>query len=153
EFFLPFYDSSVRWRIEARTGMFLYDALSFDKSLPNHRYLTAAEALREEPGLREQGLQGVLSYYDAQVNSPERLAIENIVDARNHGAITLNYAEVTAAIPQGVRVKDLLTGEEGEVHGRVVVNASGPWFDRVAGRLAPHPRPMVRTTKGVHLAC
>src|SRR6516164_6287247 len=133
EFFLPFYDSGVRWRIEARTGMFLYDALSFDKSLPNHRYLTAAEALREEPGLREQGLQGVLSYYDAQVNSPERLAIENIVDARNHGAITLNYAEVTAAIPQGVRVKDLLTGEEGEVHGRVVVNASGPWFDRVAG--------------------
>ena len=108
---------------------------------------------KEEPGLREAGLQGALAYYDAQVNSPERLTIENIVDARAHGAVTLNYAEVTAATPGGVQVKDLLSGDEAEVRGRVVVNASGPWFDRVAARLAPHPRPMVRTTKGIHLAC
>ena len=153
EFYLPFYDSTRFWRIEARMGMLLYDALSFDKSLPNHRSLSKAEVLEEEPGLRARGLAGAVAYFDAQVNSPERLAIENIVDARAHGAVCLNYAEVTAAVRGGVRVHDLLEGDEGEVDGRVVVNASGPWFDRVAGRLEPHPRPLIRTTKGIHLAC
>ena len=153
EFFLPFYESSRFWRMEARAGMFLYDALSFDKTLPNHRFLSATQVSSAEPGLRTEGLDGALAYFDAQVNSPERLTIENIVDARAHGAITLNYAEVTGAIRGGVRVRDLLSGDEAEVRGRVVVNASGPWFDRVAARLEPHPRSLVRTTKGIHLAC
>ena len=153
EFFLPFYGSNGFWRMEARAGMFLYDVLSFDKSLPNHRFLTAEEVRREEPGLRQEGLDGALAYFDAQVNSPERLTIENIVDARKEGAVALNYAEVTSAVRGGVRVKDLLSGEEAEVRAKVIVNASGPWFDRVAARLEPHPQPMVRTTKGVHLAC
>jgi glycerol-3-phosphate dehydrogenase len=152
EFFLPFYEGGSLGPLEARTGMLLYDALSFDKSLHHHRHLTAAQVLQEEPGLREAGLRGAVAYYDAQVNSPERLAIENIVDASAHGAVTLNYAEVKAATRGGVRVKDLLSGDETEVRGRVVVNASGPWFDRVAARLEPHPRPLVRTTKGIHLA-
>jgi glycerol-3-phosphate dehydrogenase len=152
EFFLPFYKGGSLGPLEARTGMYLYDALSFDKSLRNHRHLTAAQVLSEEPGLRESGLRGAVAYYDAQVNSPERLTIENIVDARAHGAVALNYAEVTAAMRGGVRVKDVLSGDEAEVSGRVVVNAAGPWFDRVAARLGPHPRPLVRTTKGIHLA-
>jgi glycerol-3-phosphate dehydrogenase len=152
EFVLPFYDGGSLGPLEVRAGMYLYDALSFDKSLRNHRRLTAAQVLDEEPGLREAGLRGAVAYYDAQVNSPERLTIENIVDARAHGAATLNYAEVTAATRDGVRVRDLRSGDEAEVRGRVVVNASGPWFDRVARRLEPHPRPLVRTTKGIHLA-
>ncbi len=153
EFFLPFYRGGGFRRLEMRAGMLLYDALSFDKSLPNHRLLTAAELSREEPGLRAEDLDGALAYFDAQVNSPERLAIENIVDARAHGAVTLNYAEVTGATRGGVRVRDLLNGDEADVRGRVLVNASGPWFDRVAGLLAPHPARRVRTTKGIHLAC
>jgi glycerol-3-phosphate dehydrogenase len=156
EFFLPFYADAKGAgpsALELRMGMLLYDALSFDKSLPNHRRLSAAEMHAEEPGLRKSGLGGAVAYFDAQVNAPERLAIENIVDARAHGAVTLNYAEVTGATRGGVRVRDLIDGDEAEVRARVVVNAAGPWFDRVAARLAPHPRPLVRTTKGIHLAC
>ena len=155
EFFLPFYEGagSGPSPFELRMGMVLYDALSFDKSLPNHRRLSAAETLAEEPGLLASGLKGAVAYFDGQVNSPERLAMENIVDARAHGAVTLNYAEVTGAARGGVRVRDLLDGDETEVRARVVVNASGPWFDRLAARLEPHPRPLIRTTKGVHLAC
>ena len=39
------------------------------------------------------------------------------------------------------------------MRGRIIVNASGPWFDRVAARLEPTPAPRLRTTKGVHIAC
>jgi glycerol-3-phosphate dehydrogenase len=158
EFLIPFYGRSLFFRAKLRAGMLLYDALSFDKGLPNHRFLSAAEIRQAEPQLNERGLQGAASYWDAQVSSPERLCLENLIEARECGAVTLNYAEVTGALSAGdaiagVRVRDVLEGGEAEVRGRVVVNASGPWFDRVAVRLGPHPRQLVRTTKGIHLAC
>jgi glycerol-3-phosphate dehydrogenase len=54
---------------------------------------------------------------------------------------------------RGLRVHDLIAQREVEVTGRVVVNASGPWFDRAAGVLQRAARPRVRTTRGVHIAC
>jgi glycerol-3-phosphate dehydrogenase len=158
EFLVPFYERSLLYRAKLRAGMLLYDGLSFGKSLPRHRFLRVAETLKLEPQLRERGLEGAASYWDAQVESPERLCLENLLEARGKGAVTLNYAEVIGALRAGgriagVRVRDALEGGEAEVRGRVVVNATGPWFDRVAARLGPHPRPLVRTTKGIHLAC
>jgi glycerol-3-phosphate dehydrogenase len=157
EFLVPFYDRSLFYRAKLRAGMLLYDALSFDKTLPSHRFLSAAEVRRREPCLAEQNLQGAASYYDAQIDSPERLCLENVIEAREHGAAALNYAQVTGAVRDGdriagVRVKDMLDGDEAEVRARVVINASGPWFDRVAGQFGGRSE-MIRTTKGVHLAC
>ena len=136
EFILPFYDRTFfdRWKI--RLGMILYDLLSYGKSLPGYRFLTKQEISNEEASLRTTGLQGGALYYDALVSSPERLCLENVIDARNHGACTLNYAQVIAALRsegrvRGVIVRDVLTGEECRVRSQVVVNASGPWFDRV----------------------
>ena len=58
EFLLPFYDEGLfaRWRL--RVGMWLYDALSYDKSLPRHRSLSAAEVRALEPSLEPRGLEG-----------------------------------------------------------------------------------------------
>jgi glycerol-3-phosphate dehydrogenase len=159
-FIVPFYKSSVARRAKMRLGMLLYDILSFDKSLPRHRSLDAAEVRAAEPRLRADGLQGAVAYYDAQAFSPERLCLENLIDAREHGAHVFNYAEVTGVLHSGrtldgVRVRDTLnpSGGEVEVKGRVVVNASGPWFDRVARNLSSERKPRIRATKGVHIAC
>ncbi|MDW8131505.1 MAG: glycerol-3-phosphate dehydrogenase/oxidase [Bryobacterales bacterium] len=157
-FILPFYGEGIVHRWKMRAGLALYDLLSFDKSLPSRGFFEAGRLAEMEPELRREGLKGGASYYDAQVVSPERLALENVLDAREHGAVALNYAEVTDALVEGgrmvgVRVRDVLEGGECELHARVTVNASGPWLDRVAARLGPHPRPLLRTTKGVHLAC
>src|SRR6185295_15837940 len=38
-----------------------------------------------EPGLDAGGLLGAALYHDAQVEFPERLALENALDAREHG--------------------------------------------------------------------
>jgi glycerol-3-phosphate dehydrogenase len=158
EFLVPFYSNTPFYRAKLRAGMILYDLLSYDKSLPRHRMLSARETLAAEPLLRERGLQGAASYYDAQIESPERLTVENITDARDQGAQCFNYAEVTRGLREGdrlsgLRVRDVLTGEDFDVRARVVVNASGAWFDRVAGQIEPHPKPRIRTTKGIHLAC
>ncbi len=161
EFIMPFYRSNILYRSKIKIGMMLYDLLSYDKSLPRHRFLDSEELKKIEPNLRQQGLQGAAVYYDAQANSPERLCLENIIDAFDHGAQTFNYAEVTGALRTGqgiggVRVRDSLCndGLEFSIKGRVVVNASGAWFDRVAGKLTdPAKPPQIRTTKGIHITC
>jgi glycerol-3-phosphate dehydrogenase len=161
EFIMPFYGNSLFYRCKMKLGMTLYDLLSYDKSLPRHRFLSPAELKTIEPNLCRQDLQGALVYFDAQANSPERLCLENIIDACKYGAQTFNYAEVTGALYSGeaihgIKVRDLLSDDPREVSvkSRVVVNASGPWFDRVAGRLtAPGGATQIRTTKGVHITC
>ena len=157
-FMLPFYGASAFTRLKMRAGMWLYDALSYDRSLEGHGTLSPDAALAAEPRLVRAGLQGAVSYSDAQATLPERLCIENIVDATEAGAAACNYSRVVAAVVsdgriRGVRVHDLIAQREVEVTGQVVVNASGPWFDRVAGVLQSPRRPRVRTTRGIHLAC
>ena len=139
--------------------MHLYDALSYDKTLPSHRILSPDELRRVEPSLDSSRFHGAALFYDCQCASPERLTLENAIDASEHGALIQNYTEVVGAIHEdgrlaGVRVKKVLEGgPERELRGRIIVNASGPWFDRVAARLESTPAPRLRTTKGVHIAC
>lgn len=141
EFVIPF-DSVGTWqRLKLRVGLALYDALAWGSSLPRHR-ASSREA----------------AYYDARIDSPERLCLENMLDAAAHGAQALNYVEVVGALRsgariEGIRVRDRLTGAQAELRARLTVNASGPWFERVAGTLAGSPPGRIRTTKGVHLVC
>src|SRR5690606_3922418 len=139
-FVLPFYDQSAFTRLKMRAGMWFYDLLSYDRSLPGHEMLSPDAALAAEPRLRPDGLPGAAAYSDAQASLPERLCLENILDAQAHGALACNYARVVGCVTRdgrvaGLRINDLVAQREVEVNGRVVVNASGPWFDRVAGVL------------------
>lgn len=158
DFLLPFYDRSLSYRTKIKLGMMLYDVLSYDKTLPNHRFLGPSEVTSMEPRLKKDGLGGAVLYSDAKVDSPERLCLENVIDARQNGACTLNYAEVVGALRsgstvEGVAVRDRLGSEELEVRAHLVVNATGPWFDRMARVLTEAPQAMVRTTKGIHIIC
>jgi glycerol-3-phosphate dehydrogenase len=169
EFLLPFYDEGLFARCRLGIGMWLYDALSYDKSLPRHRSLSAADVRSLEPSLEPRGLRGGAAYYDAQAAMPERLCLENIIDARAHGAVAFNYARVTQALVErgqvvGVRVEDAL-GESDpvDVRGRIVVNASGAWLDRTTAAMLNRSAneslgpsaggPRLRTTKGIHITC
>ena len=157
-FLLPLPRTSGLDRLRLRAGMLLYDVLSFDKSLPSHRVLAAGDLAAFEPALAGNQFQGGALFYDAQVHSPERLTVENAVDASEHGAVVETHTEVVGAVHEagrlaGVSVRHRLTGREYDVRARVVVNAAGPWFDRVAARMQPSPALRLRTTKGVHLAC
>ena len=158
EFFIPFYGASLWFRLKMRVGMALYDLLSYDKSLPNHRMLSAQETLAEEPTLQPAGLQGAAAYFDAQVSMPERLCLENILDAESHGAVVASYIEVVDARREGDRVVALQinsteTGETGELKAKVFLNATGAWFDRVSNRTHGPANTRLRTTKGIHITC
>lgn len=155
-FLTPLYDGS-RWTPGlVGVGMLLYDLLSYDKSLPSSRMLQAPEVWRREPGLRREGLRGGALYYDAQIAYPERLCVENLLDAAAHGAQIVNYAPAVGFLREeerivGALIEDTLTGDRHEVRARWTINAAGPWADAVA--LAAHP-PVgrkLRLTEGVHL--
>jgi glycerol-3-phosphate dehydrogenase len=156
-FLLPFYDASAFERMRIRLGLRLYDALSAGSRLPGSRGFSRDDIAAAEPSLSLQGLQGAAGYFDAQAPMPERLCLENVLDARAHGAHAFNYTEVVGAVVEhgrvaGLQVQDTLTGDEWDVRARVVVNAAGPWLDRVARRIEPSAPSRLRTTRGIHIA-
>jgi glycerol-3-phosphate dehydrogenase len=133
---LPIYRGDQRGRWLIRAGMVAYDVLSYGKSLPGHRMLDRATALGRAPGLAEPGLLGAALYHDAQVEYAERLALENVLDARKHGAEVRTYHQVTEILRQdghvtGVAGNDVLTGEPFRYAAPAVVNVAGPWVDQV----------------------
>jgi glycerol-3-phosphate dehydrogenase len=155
-FLLPIYEGHKRGPALIRMGMMAYDALSLDKSLERHRMLSRDEALRREPGLRADGLRGAAAYYDAQAAYPERLALENALDARRLGAVVLPYMRVTRLERAhdrivGVSLHDELHGTDHRARGALVVNASGPWVDEVLAGNEPRDQRLIGGTKGSHL--
>jgi glycerol-3-phosphate dehydrogenase len=86
----------------------------------------------------------------------ERLVIENIVDAADHGALVLNHARATAYLRDGQRVvgatvRDRVADADLAVRARLTINATGPWLDRTIAPLRPSAKPLLRLTKGIHL--
>jgi glycerol-3-phosphate dehydrogenase len=153
-FLVPIYERAKHRPLMVRLGMFGYDSLSLDKSLPNHRMLSAEEALEREPGLNPEGLRGAAFYYDAQVEYAERIAVENAISAHEHGAVVLTYARVDRLTREGDRVTgveftDVLGGGSYQARAPVTVNVAGPWVDEVLGDVSEGR--MIGGTKGSHL--
>ncbi len=155
---IPIYRGDKRGPWLIRLGMVAYDALSFDKSLDRHRMLGRDETLRRVPGLDPADLLGAAVYYDAQVEYPERLAVENALAARYRGARLLTHARVDRLLVAdgrvaGVAVTDLLAGgASGAARAHVVVNVAGPWVDQIlAGANGAGPGRMIGGTKGSHV--
>jgi glycerol-3-phosphate dehydrogenase len=158
EFLIPFFAGAPVSPLKLRLGLTLYDALSFDSSLPSHRMLQAAHARASDRALRATDVRGGAAYYDARVDMPERLALENALDAEARGAAIVNYCEIVSTLVRdgaahGVRVRDVLSGDEADISARVVVNATGAWWERVAAAQTGRRYGRIRTTKGIHIVC
>jgi glycerol-3-phosphate dehydrogenase len=157
-FLMPVYRGGPRSLIKVRLGLRLYDLLTPGKRTPRYGTMTAARAQALEPALRPEGLLGAGYYFDDLFLSPERLCLENVLSARRAGAHALNYTQVEEFTPRPdggwtVRVRDLVAGDVTDVHGRVLVNATGPWIDRIRARAGIEDRGerILRTTKGAHI--
>jgi glycerol-3-phosphate dehydrogenase len=157
QFLIPIYQQGSRGAGLIRLGMLAYEALSFDKPFgEHHRMLSVQQTLDLAPGLDPDGLKGGALYFDAQAEFPERLAVENALSALEHGAFMLTYTELVGLETAGDRavagrLVEVRSGRAQRVYANVVVNATGPWVDRLLDQLdAPHPR-LIGGTKGSHL--
>jgi glycerol-3-phosphate dehydrogenase len=152
---MPFVTGNRRPAWLIRLGMVAYDVLSWDKSQPRHRILTRAQTLARVPGVAADKVSGAALFVDGQVEFPERLCVELALAARADGVAIRTHARVDEAIVEGraiagVRFRDQLTSERGEVRAPLVINAAGPWVDRVFGPPFAAPR-LIGGTKGSHL--
>jgi len=153
---IPVYEAARRGMNTVDFGLYVYDLLSIGRSVPGHRRLSRDEALAEMPGLQPDGLTGAVVYYDAQVTYVERLVVENALAAAAAGARIDTHAAVEKVLLErnhvtGVEVRDTRTGERSTRHATAIINAAGPWVDRI---LAAAGRPLPRflgPTKGTHI--
>ena len=121
-------------------GVSLYDLLTLGRNrritdggrrIPGGRLITRQEALNHFPGIEQRGLTGAAIFYDAQMYSPQRIALSFLRSAASAGADIANYMEVTGFLKSdgrivGVRAKDLLRGESLEVRERWCSTRRGP---------------------------
>lgn len=154
---VPVYRGDERPPWKVRAGLVLYDLFSFRKSLPRHRALTNQTIDKLAPALTRDGLRGAFTFYDAQVEFPERLVAEAIRDFSDAGGTPMNHVSARRLISpggvlRGVGVRDERTGEEAEIAGKVIVNAAGPWVDEVLrGSDAERHDALIGGTKGSHI--
>ncbi len=153
-FLLPQFSNSLFQRTKYRIGLWLYD---YFVRQPNRKSHTATSAeLNTElfKGASQQPHSGLV-YFDG-IMRDTRLVQENIIAARQEGALTLNYARVDSLHHQtGRRVvvgfTDTLTNSKYEIAAGIVVNCSGPWVAQLGRLPGAKLNQHVTYSRGAHL--
>ncbi|HHZ07966.1 MAG TPA: glycerol-3-phosphate dehydrogenase [Rhizobiales bacterium] len=136
-----------------RLGLFLYDHIGGRKLLPPTRTLD----MRTDPAGKplKPLFSRAFEYSDCWVNDA-RLVVLNARDAADRGARIMTRTKVVGARRAGalwlVKVEDLATGRAREIAARALVNAAGPWVDRVLSEsVGQRDVRNVRLVQGSHI--
>lgn len=134
-----------------RLGLFLYDHLGGRRRLPATRTLD----LRRDPaGAPLAGDYRLgFEYSDCWVDDA-RLVVLNARSAAEKGADIRTRTRVTALLRRDGGWQATLRGENGAedtITARLVVNAAGPWVDRVLGSADAAATHNVRLVQGSHI--
>ena len=137
-------------------GLKVYDLFAGKKGkLPGSHFLSAQKIKELYPQINTNGLKGGVVYYDGQFNDT-RLAIGLAQTASSKGATLLNHTRVVGFEKEndqivGAIVKDMLTGETHSVRAKVVLNATGPFADKIRQMDDPSVPAMISGASGTHL--
>ena len=151
-FLIPIYRQTSRRPWQIRLGLSLYSVLG-----GLHADTRFEAVSRDEwsslDGLSTDGLQAVFRYWDGQTDDGA-LVRAVVASARELGAQALRGATFLSAQPddRGWRVRYRHQGLERECSSRVLVNAGGPWVDRVQALIdPPPPSPPIELVAGTHV--
>jgi len=148
-FIFPTYRGEGRPVWQLRIGVMLYDLLCSGRNFQSSRGLSQAETLGMLSKLKSEKLAGAVYYFDALTNDA-RLVIDSLRSAAAHGAAIANYVRFHDSKREGpewhCRVENQQTRGEQIVRARAIVNATGPWADRI-----PHSDVKLRLSKGIHI--
>jgi glycerol-3-phosphate dehydrogenase len=130
--------------------VFLYDILA---GIRDYSFFKRDAFLGKMPGYRDAGLKGASRYTDA-LTDDSRLVLRVLDEARQAGAVVINYVKATDLIIEnqqvrGLRLQNMLSGEQVDVRAAVAVNATGAWADRLRRKLVDEAR--VRPLRGSHI--
>ena len=154
-FVLPVYQGARVGMLKMGLGMWLYDLLATFQAPRMHERLSAEETMKRVSMLNPKKLAGAYVYSDAYMDD-DRLVIETLRSAHNSGAVSANFVRATGVeIKSGkvsqLKVKDLVSNTEFGIHAKHFVSTVGPWTDDLGAKFFKDWKPILRTTKGVHL--
>lgn len=147
---MPTYGHFTKGREALFAGMLMNDLIGIDrnrlddpqKHIPRGKTISREKVLRLLPGIPTKGLTGGAVWHDCQAHNSERLLLSFILSACGKGAAAANYVEAVGFLAEGRRVTgvkalDKTTGRRFDIRAKVVLNASGPWTDKVLALLDP----------------
>jgi glycerol-3-phosphate dehydrogenase len=151
----PCYTRWERWYY--RIGMWMYDKISGSTNLKSSRGLSKKEIQAEFPSIESHHLRGGVLYYDGQLNDA-RYALAILKEAERLGACILNYACLNSFElgQKSLKIKkvsfaDLISGAAYTISIRAVVNATGPFTDKVRILANPKMKPRMKVSRGAHI--
>ena len=151
-FILP-YHQQLRPAWLLRLGLFLYDHIGGRKKLPPTTSLNLKQDKEGEP-LNPQYSKG-FEYSDCAVDDA-RLVILNALDAAERGASIHTRSKCIDMQRKAgywlLSVEDQLTKKQTKIKAKVLINASGPWADRVLTTLNTDKQGKnIRLVQGSHI--
>ena len=137
-------------------GLKMYDLLAGKFSIGRSERISSIETLSRLKTIKGRKLKAGVLYHDGQFDD-SRLAINVLQTAVELGAVVLNYMPVTGLLKNnsgrisGIRIKDFFTGNEAEVMGKVVINATGVFADDILQMDTPGIKQVITPSQGVHV--
>ena len=152
-FVIPFYDwwNSPLYGL----GLKVYDMMAGKLGLGPSELLDKQETMSLINNVNKVGLRGGVIYHDGQIDD-SRKAIRLASTACELGATVLNYVEVTNLIKENDLISglELIENESRKkfiINGKVIINATGVFSDRIIQMDNQELKPMIRPSQGVHV--
>ncbi|WP_028783710.1 glycerol-3-phosphate dehydrogenase/oxidase [Thalassobacillus devorans] len=153
---LPFHKGGNFGPFSTSLGLRVYDYLAGVKKKERRTMFSPEEAIEREPLIKRENLRGAGFYVEYKTDDA-RLTLEVMKKAVEHGALSANYAKVVDFLYNkegkidGAVVEDQTDGKHYHIYAKKVINAGGPWVDRLREIDGSKKGKTLHLTKGVHL--
>ncbi len=152
---LPIIKGGTLGEFTTSMALYVYDFLAGVKKEEHRVMLSRDETVKKEPLVDSDLLKGGALYYEYKTDD-SRLTIEVAKKASEFGALLANYVKADSFIYEnnkviGINASDKITGEKYKIYAKYIVNATGPWVDKIREKDNSLKGKRIHHTKGIHI--
>lgn len=152
---LPITKNGSLGKTSTRIAMWLYELLAGVKKEERNIFLSKDKTLKAEPIIKQNELLGSILFYEYRTDDA-RLTIEVMKEAASRGVLAINYIKCVSFVYEknkicGVMAENCFSKEQFNIKAYYVVNAGGPWVDRLNALDNKKSETKLHITKGIHL--
>ena len=150
-YLFPIRRGQIPGKIVFNSLLAIYDKFA---GIKTHGYLNAKQLLQRVPGLESKRLKGA-SYYSDAITDDARLVLRVLHEALRDGGYAGNYMAAENLLygddgkVNGVEIRNAHNNETLNVRGKVVINATGAWVDKL--RQPVSGEQTIRPLRGSHI--